>query len=153
MKKALVCLLLFAFSSSFSQTFTLSDTQFKVGSYYRTYNILYGLGNSTLLSDCYSNLDSIVTFLNTYSAIKLEIGVHCDFRGSVIANNNLTMSRAVSIMNYVVSKGIEKNRLKAVGYGETKPLISEEQYKKLCPGTDCEVKTGNRRIEYKIIAI
>lgn len=91
MKKAFLCFLLFAaFSSSFSQTFTLNDTQFKAGSYYRTFDLLFGLGNDTIRPECFSHLDSVVAFLNIHSSMQLEIGVHTDSRGSATANTDLS---------------------------------------------------------------
>lgn len=154
MRKALVSLLfLYASCSLFSQTFSLTDTNCKIGSYYRSLNVLFDLAKSTLRADCYQNLDSVVTFLNTNPSIKIEIGVHSDFRGTALANKDLTKSRAVSIANYFISKGIDSKRIIAVGYGETKPIYSEEEINN-CPKPDSNgLYKTNRRVEYKILAL
>lgn len=155
MKKALVCLLLFAFSSSYSQTFSLTDTQFKVGCYYLSHNIMFDLGKVTLRPECYPNLDSVITFLNTNSTIKLEVGVHSDSRARTTGcGGNLTMSRSKSIADYMVSKGIDASRLIIIGYGGVKPIISDVAISKLKTPEEKEAAyQKNRRVEFKIIAI
>lgn len=154
MRKALVSLLfLFASSFLFSQTFSLSDTNFKVGSYYRSFNVLFDLAKSTLRPDCYPNLDSILTFLNSNPSVKIEIGVHSDYRGTTLANKDLTRSRALSIMNYFISKGIDSKRLTSVGYGEAKPIYSEEEISNCPKPVPNGLQKTNRRVEYKILAI
>lgn len=155
MRKALVSLLfLFASSFLFSQTFSLTDANCKVGSYYRSFNVIFDLAKSTLRPECYPNLDSVFNFLTTNPTIKLEIQVHSDNRGTSLSNKDLTRSRAVSIMNYFISKGIDSKRLSAVGYGETKPIYSEKEISN-CPKPDPNGRPAktNRRVEYKILAI
>ena len=154
MKKALVVVLLIAFSSSFSQTFSLNDTQFKVGSYYRTYNISFDLDKTALRPESKPTLDSLITFLNKFPNIKIEIQVHSDSRGSQIANNDLTYNRAKRILDYFISNNIAVSRLTAKGYGEVKPIISDAAISKLKTHDEKEAAyQKNRRVEFKIIAI
>jgi outer membrane protein OmpA-like peptidoglycan-associated protein len=152
MKKAVVSfILLIAFTFSYSQTFTLNDTTFKAGSFYRSYQVFFELAKTLLRSECYPCLDSVVTFLNNNPKINLEIDVHSDSRGP---DTHLTMNRAMSIRDYLVSKGIDTNRLKAVGYGKVKPVISDTAIGKLKTKEEKEAAyQKNRRVEFKIIAI
>ncbi|MGZ4033790.1 MAG: OmpA family protein [Bacteroidia bacterium] len=155
MKKALVLVLLIASSLSFSQTFTLNDTQFKVGSYFHATNLMFELGRATLKQESFSLLDSIVTFLNTYPSLKLEIDVHSDSRTkTTTCGGNLTMSRAKSIVDYLIAKKIDQDRLIPKGYGALKPLITEAEISKLKTKEEKEAAyQKNRRVEFKIIAI
>lgn len=156
MKKALVSvLLLFAFSFSFSQTFSLTDTTIFSGSCYRSYSIFFDLGKATLRAESYAHLDSVVTFLNNNPKVKLEIDVHSDSRSKNISSStHLTMNRACSIRDYIVSKGIPSNRLVAKGYDAHKPLISDVEIKKLKTKDEIEsAHQKNRRVEFTILAI
>ena len=51
----------------------------------------------------------------------IELSSHCDFRGSNSYNKRLSQARAESVVNYLIEKGIEMERLTAVGYGEEAP--------------------------------
>jgi OOP family OmpA-OmpF porin len=154
MKKAVLSIvLLIAFFSSFSQTFKLTDSVFKAGSYYRMHNVLFELGKAGLRPECFPDLDSVVTFLNANSTVKLEIDVHSDSRTrKITCGGNLSMNRAISIRDYFVSKKIESDRLKTVGYGGSKPLISEKEIIKMKTEEEKEsAYQKNRRVEFKII--
>ncbi|MCW3082713.1 MAG: hypothetical protein JWP12_79 [Bacteroidetes bacterium] len=156
MKKAFTAaLLFFAFSLSYSQTFSLTGTQFKVGSFYRTYSILFSLGKSELRPNTPQPiLDSVVTFLKNNPTIQLEMDVHADSRLSDRSNTNLTLARAKSILDYLVNKGIEASRLKAAGYGKKKLLITDSQIAKAKTVDEKEaLHAQNRRVEFKIIAL
>ncbi|HYG50838.1 MAG TPA: OmpA family protein, partial [Flavobacteriales bacterium] len=74
--------------------------------------------------------------------IKIELGGHTDSDGDDAHNLTLSDNRAKAVMNYLVSKGVTKERLKAKGYGETKPVV---------PNDTKEHKAMNRRTEYKIV--
>ena len=76
----------------------------------------------------------------------IEIKAHTDTRGSEEYNLKLSDDRARATMQYVVSKGIDKNRISGKGYGETQPLIN-------C-GENCtdEEHAKNRRIEFIIVS-
>jgi len=151
MKKHLPYFCSFLFLPAPSRFFTLSDTRFKTGSYYRTYRLLFDLGKAPVLPACYPSLDSLAAFPDHYPGMQLEIGVHSDFRGSDSMNEALTQARAISIQNYLLSKGINASRLKAKGYGETKPLITEKEMKQKQHTEN--YPNVNRRVEFKITAL
>lgn len=165
MKKALVSVLfLFAFSFSFSQTFSLTDSKVKVGSYYRDYRMNFA--HKALHPDCYPLMDSVVNFMKTNRFVKLEIGVHTDYRGSAEANNKLSQFYAKIILDHLLLKGIDSSRLEAVGYGEKRPLkvysgdtllytLTEIYINKFATGKSKEeyeaLMRKNRRVEFKIL--
>ena len=156
MKKAFFgFLLFFAFFSSYSQSFSLSDHTFKVGVYYRTYEIYFDLGKYTLdVTKSKPVLDSLVTFIKNNPSLSIEIGVHTDSRGSNIANTMLSQGRANSINDYFIAAGILQSRLKAVGYGESKLLIKDDVIERYKTKEEQEAQhQKNRRVEFKIISI
>ena len=69
------------------------------------------------------SLDKLVTLLNDNSNVTIELGAHCDYRGVDIYNLDLSQRRAQSVVKYLVEHGISKERLTAVGYGETQPKV------------------------------
>jgi len=91
-------------------------------------------------------LDKVVSVMKSDSKIKIEIGSHTDSKGSDEYNMELSNKRAQSAVDYMSSHGIAKERLKGVGYGETKPV------NKCVNGVLCteEELAQNRRIEFKI---
>ena len=86
-------------------------------------------------------LDQWVAKLKTEPSNRVELAGHCDERGSVAYNQKLSERRAQSVVDYFVSKGIAANRLKAVGYGKSKPIASN--------ATE-EGRAQNRRVELQI---
>jgi outer membrane protein OmpA-like peptidoglycan-associated protein len=95
-----------------------------------------------LTSNAYIMLDQIVKLLNKYPAIKLEIAVHSDNTGSAPTSLALSQSRAQLLVSYMVNRGISTRRLRATGFGSTKPIASNN--------TDRERRL-NRRIDFIII--
>jgi len=93
-------------------------------------------------SASYPILDKIVQIMNENPSLKLEIAAHTDNMGSFEYNMNLSEKRAQSIVNYLVSKGISTYRLNGKGYGESRPIASNNTE---------EGRKMNRRIEFIII--
>ncbi|MEO9893235.1 OmpA family protein [Aurantibacter sp.] len=92
-------------------------------------------------------LDKIVTILKNHKGIQLEIGTHTDIRGNNKYNQELSQKRSNSVYEYLVESGIDKNRLKAKGYGETQTIVkcaTEEA----CIEEQHEI---NRRCEFVIV--
>lgn len=85
-------------------------------------NIYYDLDKATLREASFPALDSLVSIFRQNPDITVEIGSHTDSRGSDAYNLKLSQARAQSVVDYLISKGIEKERLIPKGYGETKLL-------------------------------
>ncbi len=78
----------------------------------------------------------------------IEIGAHTDSKGDDLYNKSLSEKRAESVMNFLIKKGIHKNRLKSKGYGESMP-IAPNQYPN---GDDNPLgRAKNRRVTIKIL--
>ena len=77
--------------------------------------------------------------------ISIELSSHTDQRGKNAYNMKLSQQRAEAAVAYIVSKGIDKTRITAKGYGKTRPIVAnaktEEEYQR------------NRRTEFKVTKI
>jgi peptidoglycan-associated lipoprotein len=110
-------------------------------------NIYYDYDKATLRPESEAVLDSILVFFKDNMDLTIEIGSHTDSRGSDAYNLKLSQARAQSVVDYLIGKGIEKDRLVAVGYGETR-LVN-----RCSNGVDCteEEHQKNRRTTFRII--
>ena len=82
-----------------------------------------------------AELDSLASLLsNDWPNVVIELRSHTDFRGSDTLNTRLSYDRALSCVNYLVSKGIDSIRLIAVGMADTEPKVLENAYVGLPPG-------------------
>lgn len=95
-----------------------------------------------LLPTAYAVLDSLVGTMKRHPEYKWEIGGYTDAVGSDNSNKKLSQRRAQVVVDYLISKGASKRNLKAVGYGETNPLTSNETV---------EGRSMNRRVEIKLL--
>ncbi|MCT4616267.1 MAG: OmpA family protein [Marinifilaceae bacterium] len=86
-------------------------------------NIFYDFGKWNIRPESEKSLNVLVQTLNNNPKITIELSAHTDYKGSDKSNKELSQKRAESVMNYLINKGINKERLTAVGYGETKPRI------------------------------
>ena len=91
----------------------------------------------------YGLLDDVATTLNTYADIKLiEVSGHTDDVGKDDANLKLSQARSEAVMKYLVTKGVDPTRLVARGYGETRPIDSNDT---------AAGRAKNRRVAFTIL--
>ena len=113
-------------------------------------NVFFDLNLATLRPESYVELDKLVSFLNENPGIHIEIGGHTDSRGS--NNQVLSESRAKSVFDYVVKKGVSADRMTHKGYGSTKPVYTDAQIEAIKSDKEKEAAhQENRRTEYKIM--
>lgn len=67
-------------------------------------------------------LDALTTYLQSAPTALILIEGHTDNRGDSVQNELLSLKRANTIATYLISKGIESNRIKTIGLGGTKPI-------------------------------
>jgi outer membrane protein OmpA-like peptidoglycan-associated protein/opacity protein-like surface antigen len=84
-----------------------------------TLHIAYKLGSAEIDAPNKAILDDLTERLKTYKDIKLEIGGYTDSTGTTTANKKLSQWRADKVRDYLVSKGVTKDRITSVGYGAT----------------------------------
>jgi outer membrane protein OmpA-like peptidoglycan-associated protein len=82
-------------------------------------NIYYNYGESSIRADVQKELDNLVVTLKNNPTMNIELASYTDSRGKAPFNLKLSQRRADSLRSYLLVKGIEANRVKAVGYGET----------------------------------
>lgn len=100
----------------------------------------FDTGKATIRPDSFSRLDGVVEFMAHKKDARVEISGHTDNVGNPKANKTLSEQRAQACRNYVVSKGIDKKRVTAVGFGDEHPIA---------PNDTDEGRQKNRRIEAK----
>jgi outer membrane protein OmpA-like peptidoglycan-associated protein len=106
-------------------------------------NIFYDFDKSTLRQESISELDRMVLLMTQNPSIKIELSSHTDNVGSDEYNVTLSQARAQSVVDYLIAKGISKERLVAKGYGKSMPIATND--------TD-EGRQQNRRTEFKILS-
>ena len=101
-------------------------------------NIYFHTNKATLQEISYEPLNQLADILNKYPNAKLTIEGHTDNTGPNAYNLTLSKNRAQAVVDYLVSKGIAVSRLNAVGFGEDKPVTTNNT---------AEGRTLNRRVE------
>lgn len=105
-------------------------------------NLFFESGKFSLEPISKTELKKLISFMRRNSKIKVEISGHTDDIGSDQANLDLSQRRADAVASYLVNNGIAKDRIKATGYGETKPAF---------PNNSDNNRQQNRRIEFRIL--
>ena len=123
-------------------------TKLELNKDYTLKNILYEFGKATLTESSKEVLDTLHSILVENPTFVIELSSHTDAIGSDAANQKLSQARAESCVSYLISKGISKDRLKPVGYGESRPKAPNQTDE----GKDNpEGRALNRRTEFKIL--
>lgn len=105
---------------------------------------LFEFDKSTLTAQARSILDGEIAKLQANPAMMIEVAGHTDSIGSDAYNMELSQQRAQSVVDYLVLKGLDRSRLKAVGYGERNPVAANRN----ADGTDNpQGRAMNRRVE------
>ncbi len=84
-------------------------------------NIFYDFGQWSLRPESKEALDGLIEVLNDNPKISIELGANTDYIGSEATNNELSQKRAQSVVDYLIAKGVNRDRVKAHGYGESQP--------------------------------
>lgn len=105
--------------------------------------ILFDFGKASLSANAKTNIDNLAASLNNYPNTDIMIIGHTDDVGSDSFNMNLSDQRAGSVRVYAINQGVDADRLKTVGKGESEPIVVND--------TDAN-KALNRRVEIVIVA-
>lgn len=103
----------------------------------------FEFNKSKLLPNAYAVLDSLVGTMKAHPAYKWEVGGYTDAIGSASYNKKLSQRRAQSVVDYLVSQGVQRNDLKIVGYGKDDPIATNSTN---------EGRSMNRRVEIKLLS-
>ena len=106
-------------------------------------SIEFATNSSEILPEMLEDMNKILNFLLDNPKFDLKISGHTDSQGNADANSKLSQSRADAIKEYLINNGgIEPNRIEAIGYGSSNPIIKEEKTE--------EDRKLNRRVEFEI---
>jgi outer membrane protein OmpA-like peptidoglycan-associated protein len=105
-------------------------------------NVYFDFDSHKLRQESYKQLNELSSYLNQNPEKDVELSGHTDSIGPDAYNQKLSEARANSVKTYLVVKGANRNRLNAVGYGETRPVA---------PNTTPEGRQLNRRVEFKLL--
>ena len=126
----------------------------KVGQSIVLRNIFYDYAKYSLRDESVNELERLIQLLNDNPTMKIEISGHTDTRGTSSDNQVLSQNRAKSVVDYLISHGIDASRLEYKGYGEETPLIPDSEINKMKSRTEKEdAHQQNRRTEFKILSM
>jgi outer membrane protein OmpA-like peptidoglycan-associated protein len=100
--------------------------------------VFYDVDKYDLKSESYPELDRVVRLLKENPAITMDIAGHTDSKGTDDYNQKLSERRAQAVVDYLITRNISASRIRAIGYGKTKPLSTNDTE---------EGKALNRRVE------
>jgi cytochrome c oxidase subunit 2 len=105
--------------------------------------VTFETGSAELTELSRYQLDDVVSAMAQYPDLQIELSGHTDNTGDAAANLALSQERADRVLNYLTDKGVDVSRLRAVGYGATRPVESNDTE---------EGRAQNRRIEFTILS-
>jgi outer membrane protein OmpA-like peptidoglycan-associated protein len=125
-------------------TRTISMRKLSVGVTKILRNIYFDFNKATFKTESYHELNILESMLRQNSNVTVEIGGHTDGVGSWTYNQFLSRKRAEAVKDYLTKKGIDVRRVKAVGYGKSRPLATNDD--------EDDGRELNRRVEFKVLS-
>ncbi len=121
---------------------TLKVVPIEVGEVVRLNNIFFETARSRLRPESRMELDQMVQTLKENPTMRVELGGHTDSEGTDATNQKLSQDRSNEVRTYLIEKGIEPGRVQSVGYGESRPIATNDTP---------EGRQANRRVEFTIL--
>ena len=115
----------------------------ETGGAIRLNNLFFDFNKYVLRKESVPELARVMELLTANPEMTIEIGGHTDNVGSDDVNNKLSNERALAVKNYLLSKGIDAQRVSSKGYGKTKPVSNNDSD---------EGRQRNRRVEFTILS-
>lgn len=129
------------------------DSAFSANSEYTSYDVIFEFDKGKLKPESFPFLDTIAAYLLKHDSLAMEVQNHRDSQGSHKYSTDITAKRARSIVEYLISKGVDKSKLVAKGYRDSKPIVTEEQIDHIKSLTGIQAAYAkNRRTVFKIIS-
>jgi outer membrane protein OmpA-like peptidoglycan-associated protein len=125
-------------------TMDIQLEKIKVGNHVVLNNVFFESNSFELKNESKTELNTLIELMNKNPTLKIEIGGHTDNSGIEKDNESLSASRAKSVNDFMVSKGIAADRLTYKGYAATKPIADNKT---------AEGKAKNRRTEFTVTGI
>lgn len=105
-------------------------------------NLEFALGSATISAGSYESLDKLIDLMNKRPEYRIYIAGHTDNTGNAKKNEKLSLERANSIRDYLLTKGISPTRIKTEGFGSSRPIETNDTP---------EGRQKNRRVEFRVI--
>ncbi|MFD1551528.1 OmpA family protein [Putridiphycobacter roseus] len=103
--------------------------------------LVFTTGSATINPSSFKSLNGIRDLMQQDSTATLILNGHTDNVGNAASNQTLSLLRAKSVRDYLVTNGIDSKRINPIGYGQTKPKVSNDTE---------EGKLANRRVEFRL---
>lgn len=113
------------------------------GKVFFLHELSFPSGSAEIGNGLIAHLENMASFLELHPEVKIEVSGHTDNTGTADGNQRLSEQRAKAVKDFLVKKGISESRIQAVGYGQTRPIATNDQEE--------EGRELNRRIEMKIL--
>jgi outer membrane protein OmpA-like peptidoglycan-associated protein len=107
-------------------------------------HVFFDFGKATLQEASFDELNMMITMMKQNTSMQVEIGGHTDDVGSDSFNKKLSQQRADAVRVYLTNNGVSGRRIKSIGYGEERPIVSNDD--------ESGGREINRRVEFKVIA-
>lgn len=115
----------------------------EVGSKVILKNIFYDVGRSDLKQESVAEIEKIQELLLGNPNLKVQINGHTDNTGNALSNKTLSLKRATAVVDYLLARGVQANRVSAKGFGPERPIVSNDD--------ESGGRELNRRTEIEII--
>jgi outer membrane protein OmpA-like peptidoglycan-associated protein len=106
-------------------------------------NIYFEFEKATFDTESYAELNKLETMMKQNAGMQVEISGHTDNVGDKNFNKRLSLKRADAVRSFLISKSIDPRRISTAGYGEEKPLASNDDEE--------DGRELNRRVEFKVL--
>jgi OOP family OmpA-OmpF porin len=117
-------------------------TMTRKGETIRLDHLIFEQGKAMINPKSFASLDELVALMKDNTRLVIQLEGHTDNQGSPKANLKLSQDRVENVKKYLVSKGIDKDRVKTVAFGGTKPLLN---------ANTPEARSLNRRVEMRVL--
>ena len=114
-------------------------TPIEVGEVIKLNNVFFESASATMISSSYAELNRLVRLLQHNPSIRIELSGHTQSGGETNYLIGLSEQRVDAVKRYLVNKGIATERIKGIGYGDTRPIVTRGDL------------SLNRRVEFKIV--
>ncbi len=122
----------------------LDRSTIKKGQKIRIPDLQFDADSETLSTSFYPTLDEVFAFMEANADVSIEIGGHTNLKPKNKYCDALSEKRAKSVASYLITKGVDKDRISYYGYGKRKPVMRS---------TSDEANKKNQRVEIKILSV
>ena len=117
----------------------------EIGSKVVLRNIFFDVGKFNLKDQSVSEIQNVQELLTKNPELKVQINGHTDNTGDAASNKSLSLKRANAVVDYLISKGVDQNRVSAKGYGSERPIVSNDD--------ESGGREVNRRTEIEVVGL